>query len=165
MSVTSELNNPFGYARQYVKGLETEYRTSFFIPHDNWSGYWWQGENARIASLSAAASMAVELFKDDISFTEELKQYAGNQLNWILGSNPFDICMIHGIGRNNPEYETEWRNLPGGIVNGITAGFSDERDIDFLPSGEADKGDHRWRWSEQWLPHALWYLVAVSSII
>ncbi len=163
LSVTSEVNNPFGYARQYVKGLETEYRTSFFIPHDNWSGYWWQGENARIASLAAAASMAVELFKGDIFFTEKLRKYANNQLNWILGLNPFDTCMIHGIGRNNPEYEIAWKNLPGGIVNGITAGFSDERDIDFLPAEVADKGDHRWRWSEQWLPHALWYLMAISS--
>lgn len=23
--------------------------------------------------------------------------------------------------------------------------------------------DHDWRWTEQWLPHAAWYLVAVSS--
>ena len=164
LSVTSEVNNPFGYARQYVKGLKSEYRTSFFIPHDNWSGYWWQGENARIASLSAAASSVAFYFKGDTAFTEKLHEYSQNQLNWILGLNPYDICMVQGFGRNNPEYEKEWKNFPGGIVNGITSGFQDERDIDFLPSEAADRGDHRWRWSEQWLPHAIWYLVALSKL-
>lgn len=165
LSVTSEVNNPFGYARQYVKGLESKYRTSFFIPHDNWSGYWWQGENARIASLSAAASSGAHYFKGDTAFTKKLHEYSQNQLNWILGLNPYDICMVQGFGRNNPEYEKEWKNFPGGIVNGITSGFTDERDIDFLPSGAAGLGAHRWRWSEQWLPHAIWYLVAVSSMV
>ncbi len=163
LSLSSEVNNPFGYARQYVKGLNSEYRSSFFIPHDNWSGYWWQGENARIASLSAAALSASSYFKLDTAFVKSLGEYSQNQLNWILGLNPYDICMVQGFGRNNPEYESEWRNFPGGIVNGITSGFKDERDIDFLPSEASDKGDHRWRWSEQWLPHAIWYLVALSK--
>jgi glycosyl hydrolase family 9/cellulase-like Ig domain-containing protein len=162
LSVSSEVNNPFGYARQYVKGINSEYRTSFFIPHDNWSGYWWQGENARIASLSAALSSGKRFFPADTEFIKELYIYSQNQLNWILGLNPFDICMVQGFGRNNPEYEKEWKNYPGGIVNGITSGFKYERDIDFLPSGAADIGDHRWRWSEQWLPHAIWYLMALS---
>ncbi len=164
LSVTSEVNNPFGYARQYVKGAESDCRTSFFIPHDNWSGYWWQGENARIASLSAAASAGSAYYADDKDFSKLLLEYSQNQLNWIMGLNPFDTCMIHGFGRNNPEYDEKFRNLPGGIVNGITSGFFNEHDIDFLPPEAADKGDHRWRWSEQWLPHALWYLVALSSL-
>ncbi|MEA1911149.1 MAG: glycoside hydrolase, partial [Spirochaetota bacterium] len=90
--------------------------------------------------------------------------YSQNQLNWILGLNPFDICMVQGFGRNNPEYEKEWRNFQGGIVNGITSGYLNENDIDFLPPEAADKGDHRWRWSEQWLPHAVWYLIAISQL-
>ncbi len=164
LSLSSEVNNPFGYARQYVKGLNSEYRSSFFIPHDNWSGYWWQGENARIASLSSAAFSAATYFKLDTVFVKNLNNYSQNQLNWILGLNPYDICMVQGFGRNNPEYESEWRNFPGGIINGITSGFLDESDIDFLPPEAADKGDHRWRWSEQWLPHAIWYLVALSKL-
>ena len=164
LSLSSEVNNPFGYARQYVKGLNSEYRSSFFIPHDNWSGYWWQGENARIASLSSAAFSAAAYFNSDAVFVKNLIEYSQNQLNWILGLNPYDMCMVQGFGRNNPEYESEWRNFPGGIVNGITSGFLDESDIDFLPPEAADKGDHRWRWSEQWLPHAIWYLVALSKL-
>jgi hypothetical protein len=71
--------------------------------------------------------------------------------------------MLHGFGRNNPEYDKSWPNYPGGIVNGITSHLSDESDIAFLPEGIADDGRHRWRWSEQWLPHAAWYFSAVCS--
>ena len=85
------------------------------------------------------------------------------RLNWILGLNPFDTCMLHGFGRNNPEYEPDYPNTFGGICNGITAGFHDEEDIDFLPDPLAGMGEHRWRWSEQWIPHAAWYLLAVCA--
>ena len=163
LAVTKEVNNPFGYARQYVKPLQGPGCTSFFMPHENESGYWWQGENARLSSLAAAARMACGCFPDDASFRQDLSRYAADQLNWILGLNPFDTCMLHGIGRNNPEYEKDFPNAHGGICNGITAGFADEGDIDFLPQPFAEWGKHRWRWSEQWLPHAAWYLLAVCT--
>ena len=47
LRITAEVNNPFGYARQYVKDLGGGKRSSFFFPHKNESGYWWQGESAR----------------------------------------------------------------------------------------------------------------------
>ena len=92
-----------------------------------------------------------------------LERYAAVQLGWILGCNPFDACFLHGFGRNNPEYEPRFPNAFGGICNGITGGFEDEEDIDFLPSPHAERGEHRWRWSEQWLPHAAWYLLAACA--
>ncbi|MCP4148781.1 MAG: hypothetical protein GY757_13625 [bacterium] len=163
LKVTAEVVNPFGYARQYSKALGEKKKTSFFYPHKNPSGYWWQGENARLASLAAAANKAVTLFKDDAGFCAKLRAYSTNQLNWILGLNPFDMCMLHGHGRNNPVYDPGYHNAPGGIANGITAGFKDEDDIDYLPMEIRGKGDHTWRWSEQWLSHPTWYLLAVSS--
>ena len=92
-----------------------------------------------------------------------LQAYARDQLNWILGLNPFDTCMLHGFGRNNPEYEKDYPNAFGGICNGVTGGFADAEDIDFLPEPHARRGEHRWRWSEQWIPHAAWYLLAVCA--
>lgn len=112
LSITSDTVNPFGYARQYVKPLNKKTRASFFIPHENWSGYWWQGENARIASLAAAAFKAADYFRDDISFASSLMEYGRDQLNWILGLNPFDVCMLHGFGRNNPEYQKAGLTIP-----------------------------------------------------
>lgn len=56
----------------------------------------------------------------------------------------------------------EYKSAPGGIVNGITAGLNDYEDIDFN-KGYAHTGkDDDWRWLEQWLPHAAWFLYAVS---
>ncbi len=159
----SLFTNPFGLARQWVKAPDSDIKSSFFIPHNNESAYWWQGENARLASLACAARRAAVLFApEDEGFAQKLGSFATAQINWILGLNPFDVCMLHGQGRNNPAYEKHYPNAPGGICNGITAGFDDERDLDFLPAGFEARGDHRWRWSEQWLPHAAWFLLAIS---
>ena len=166
LTVTTEVLNPFGYARQYVRSVGGAKHSAFFIPHRNESGYWWQGEDARLASLAAAAGLAAARMEEiglSPGSAHSLETYARDQLNWILGCNPFDACMLHGFGRNNPEYETEFPNAFGGICNGITAGIDDEQDIDFLPDPYAQQGEHRWRWSEQWLPHAAWYLLAVCA--
>jgi hypothetical protein len=163
LAVTGEVANPFGYARQYVKPVDGPKRTAFFFPHRNESGYWWQGENARLASLAAAARLASRSLPPDPALSARLEVYAADQLDWILGRNPYDACLLHGFGRNNPEYEERWPNAFGGICNGVTAGFADEQDIDFLPSPYAERGEHRWRWSEQWIPHAAWYILAVCA--
>jgi hypothetical protein len=167
LTVTTEVANPFGYARQLVQNKDSLRRTSFFFPHDTETAPWWQGENARLGSLATAARLAARAFRDDAPFRAKLEAYAWNQLDWILGENPFDACMLHGSGRNNPRYmffdSYEYTNAPGGIVNGITSGFKNEDDIDFnLPYGQTG-ADHDWRWGEQWLPHASWFLLAVAT--
>jgi hypothetical protein len=163
LTVTEEVANPFGYARQYVRPVGGRKHPSFFTPHRNETGYWWQGEDARLASLAAAARLTVPLISEDPDLQHRLEEYAANQLNWILGLNPFDACMLHGFGHNNPEYETRFPNAFGGICNGITAGLDNEEDVDFLPQPYAEQGEHRWRWSEQWIPHAAWFLLAVCA--
>ena len=161
--ITDEVANPFGYPRQYVQAVdEDDPRDSFFIPHENETGYWWQGENARIASLATAAARSRTLVDDDLG--ERLDRFTQDQLNWILGANPFDVCMVHGVGAPEPTYHRSFRNVPGGIQNGITAGFENEDDIAYLPDGVGDDHAHRWRWAEQWLPHAAWTFLAVSSL-
>ena len=172
-TVTGE--NPFVCTRQMVKGVgESTARVSFFIPHENESGYWWQGENARLASMAAMLRSAarhldtiISCCQEDSTMREavptvsELRRIADAQIDWIQGCNPFDVCMLQGYGRNNPRYEKHYPNAPGGICNGITGGFEDENDIDFLPSCVEGRGDHLWRWSEQWIPHASWFLLAI----
>ncbi len=167
LRVTSEVPNPFGLARQYVQSKSGARRSSFFYPHDSDTAPWWQGENARLASLSAAARLAAPLFADDPGFQAKLEAYALDQLNWILGLNPFDASMLQGTGRNNPEYvfftSWEYKSTPGGICNGITSGFNDEHGIDLNVPSEITGQDSDWRWAEQWIPHAAWYLLAVAS--
>lgn len=167
LAVTSEVPNPFGLARQKVQNKAGERRTAFFFPHDTETAPWWQGENARLASLAAAARLAAPCFADESAFQAKLRSYAADQLNWILGLNPFDASMLHGTGHNNPEYgwmgTWQYENAPGGIVNGITSGLEDERGIDFNVPYSTTGRDDDWRWVEQWLPHGAWYLLAVAA--
>lgn len=167
LRITAEVANPFGYARNLVQDETGRRYSSFFFPHTvtpRTDDQWWQGENARIASLATAARLAARHMSAD--FAARLRRYAADQLNWICGVNPYDVCMLDGSGRNNPQYEWQgsWEFLPaaGGIVNGITGRHPDGSGIAW-DEGYAETGnDDDWRWTEQWLPHASWYLYAAS---
>lgn len=166
LAFTGNTANPFGYARQLVRGGDGKERVAFFFPHDTEAAPWWQGENARIASLAAAARMAAPLYAGDAAFRAQLQAYAWNQLHWILGRNPYDSSMLVGSGHHNAPYmffdSYAYTNAPGAIINGITAGLTDEEGIAF-DLGYAQTGkDDDWRWTEQWLPHDAWYLFAIS---
>src|SRR5579863_2826430 len=54
LRVTNDVSNPFGYARQTFR-YKNEIKEGFFIPHENETGWWWQGEDARLGSLATAA--------------------------------------------------------------------------------------------------------------
>ena len=45
----------------------------------------------------------------------------------------------------------------------MPAGLHDESDIDLNRGYRETGADDDWRWAEQWLPHASWYLLAVAS--
>jgi hypothetical protein len=166
LRTTDEVNNPFDYARQLVRMGDGQVRTAFFFPHDTEAAPWWQGENARLASLAAAARMAAPLFAGDPQFHHALETYADDQLHWILGRNPFDTCMLMGSGHGNAAYmffrSWKYTNAPGAIINGITAATNDEDGIAFNEGYAVTGKDEDWRWTEQWLPHAAWFLYAVS---
>ncbi len=166
LATTGEVNNPFDYARQLVRMGDGQVRTAFFFPHDTEAAPWWQGENARLASLAAAARMAAPLFAADLPLMNALESYADDQLHWILGRNPYDTSMLMGSGHNNAAYMffRSWKyvNAPGAVINGITAAPNDEDGIAFNQGYAVTGKDDDWRWTEQWLPHAAWFLYAVS---
>jgi hypothetical protein len=141
-------------------------RTAYFFPHDTEAAPWWQGEDARLASLAAAARMAAPHFADDPQFQSALEVYADDQLHWILGRNPFDSSMLMGSGHGNAPYmyfrSYKYTSAPGAIINGITAASNDEDGIAFNEGFAVTGKDEDWRWTEEWLPHAAWYLYAVS---
>ena len=159
LALCARPGNPFALARQYVKGVDEAPRVSFFMPHHNESGYWWQGENARLASLAAMAFAAAAQLP---SQRKPLLSFGQHQIDWILGQNPFNACMLAGHGSNNPAYTAGYPNALGGICNGITAGFDDEAEIAFIPEAYKDRLDQNWRWGEQWIPHAAWFALAIT---
>src|SRR6202008_580213 len=138
LRVTSETANPFGYARQTFL-LRGQVRNGFFIPHENESGWWWQGENARLASLAAAAIVGGRLVYPGpgaFRVKPELANFASDQIAWILGRNPYDMCFMFQFGKNNVPYMSSsfgHGSGRGGISNGITGkeGNGDGSGIDF----------------------------------
>ena len=170
ISITNKVDNPFGYARQTYK-TGGNIKDGFFIPHDNESNYWWQGEDARIASLAAASVYAFRAL--DLDGFEAVDKYATDQLDWILGKNPYGTCMMYGFGKKVPEKydgQSEYdATLKGGIANGITGKNTDGSGIAWDDDGvsavgfPADEPWNNWRWIEQWLPHSTWYLMALAT--
>ncbi|MGI3060894.1 glycoside hydrolase family 9 protein [Vibrio alginolyticus] len=164
VTISNKVINPFGYPRQYVKGVNESKREAFFVAHNNESGYWWQGENARLGSLATMAYLAQPHIASQ-EVQQQLSVFAQDALNWVVGLNPYDMCMLDGHGRNNPDYLPQYGffNAKGGVCNGITGGFEDEEDIAFNPPAQKEDVLQNWRWGEQWIPHGAWYLLAIIS--
>jgi hypothetical protein len=167
ISVTNNVSNPFGYARQSFK-YKDEIRDGFFIPHENETGWWWQGENARLGSLATAAIVGGKLVypkKGGWGIKDSLAQFASQQISWILGSNPYSMCFLYEFGKNNVPYMASnfgHGSEKGGISNGITGkdGNGDGSGMDF----KKEAGGNEWRWTEQWIPHSAWYLQAIAAM-
>ncbi|MGF1818251.1 glycoside hydrolase family 9 protein [Vibrio alginolyticus] len=164
ITISNKVINPFGYPCQYVKGVNESKREAFFVAHNNESGYWWQGENARLGSLATMAYLAQPHIASQ-EVQQQLSVFAQDALNWVVGLNPYDMCMLDGHGRNNPDYLPQYGffNAKGGVCNGITGGFEDEEDIAFNPPAQKEDVLQNWRWGEQWIPHGAWYLLAIMS--
>ncbi|MEY2466144.1 MAG: hypothetical protein QOD03_665, partial [Verrucomicrobiota bacterium] len=167
LRVTSEAPNPFGYARQTFK-FRGKITNGFFIPHENESGWWWQGENARLASLATAAIVGGRLVYPGpgaFGVKKELAAFASDQVAWILGENPYDMCFMYQLGKNNVPYMSSsfgHGSGRGGISNGITGkdGSPDGSGVDFKTHANGNE----WRWTEQWIPHSAWFLQAVTAM-
>jgi len=166
LAVSHKVSNPFGYARQsfLYKGTVKD---GFFIPHENETGWWWQGEDARLGSLATAAIIGGRIAypaQGGWGVKAPLATFASQQLSWILGCNPYSMCFMYGFGRNNVSYMHSLfghGSERGGISNGITGkdGNGDGSGIDFKKEAEGNE----WRWTEQWIPHAAWFLQAISA--
>ncbi len=167
LKITNNIPNPFGYARQTFR-FRDSIKEGFFIPHENETGWWWQGENARLASLATAALTGGKLLyaqDGNKDFRDSLRSFASRQLSWILGCNPYSICFMYGFGaRNAPYMHSSFGHgsEKGGISNGITGkdGNADGSGIDFKMSANGNE----WRWTEQWLPHAAWFMQVVTAM-
>jgi len=165
LAVTNKVSNPFGYARQSFL-FKGEVKDGFFIPHDNETGWWWQGENARLGSLATGALVGGKLvYNDNKAAKDSLAAFASQQISWVLGCNPYSMCFMYGFGKNNVPYMHSnfgHGSERGGISNGIT-GKKDNGDGSGIDYKTEDNGNE-WRWTEQWIPHAAWFLQAIVAM-
>jgi hypothetical protein len=96
LAVTNKISNPFGYARQSFL-FKDRVKDGFFIPHENETGWWWQGENARLGSLATAAVVGGRLTypaEGNWGIKSTLADYAERQLSWIMGCNPYSTSFM-----------------------------------------------------------------------
>jgi hypothetical protein len=163
-----EVENVFDYPRQIfrtsINNQSGPITAGFFMPHANETGYWWQGEDARLASLAAATTLgarAIGRTGETFGIAPELATSVQHRFDWILGRNPYDVSMVYGFGGRNPNFSGSGGHmLVGGISNGITGGVGadDGAGIDFAAGPDSEN----WRWNEQWIPHDAWMLLALS---
>jgi len=167
LKVSHEVANPFQYPRQTFR-INDNIQNGFFIPHENESGWWWQGENARIGSIATVMLKGGRLVypeKNTLGVRADIAAYACNLINWELGNNPYRICMMYGFGAVNVPYMASMYGHGsgiGGISNGIT-GAKNNPDGTGIEFKYEDNGNE-WRWSEQWIPHTAWFLQALTAL-
>jgi hypothetical protein len=149
-------DNPFGLSRQ---GTE-EPEATFFHPTVG------LGVNFWLLSRAWAALLIYELGGDARALA-----YAADQIDWVLGKNPTDLCMFEGHGRRNPpRYHHRYNMIaghetgavPGAIANGFVRdmGLADRPGFDLSRRGGRSPS---FRTSEPWLVHNVFYLLAASQ--
>jgi hypothetical protein len=156
--------SPFGIARYYL----ADGSAPFCRPYqgDDWN----VGQNSQYLSLAWAALLASELTGD-----RDVRAFGERQLDWVLGINPFGLCMIEGAGElNPPRYHQRYIKIaaatsgplargavPGTVANGIVRGTPD-RDVPFFDLSTT--GVPACSSTEPWLPHNGFYLLTVSRM-
>ncbi len=155
-------DNPFGIVQNYNGG-----DLFFFMRREVWYG----GNNSEYCSTAWAAYLTARLFAAEPELAARLRSHAADQIHWLLGMNPLDLCMFAGRGSSDRIYFHHLYAeipghprgaVPGAIPNGIVRepGNTDRPWFDLrtasgsLPAPES---------AEPWLPHNAYYLLMLSA--
>jgi len=154
----STAENPFGLSKQSVG--EKDY---FFEPTSA------LGLNFVQLQKAWACLLIWKLNKD-----EKARMVATDQIDWVLGKNPYNLCQMEGAGSlNPPRYHHRYDSIPGkergavpgAIPNGFVRRVGGEDAPGFDMSTPAPGKRHAsYRTSEPWLVHNMWYFLAVSEL-
>jgi hypothetical protein len=70
---------------------------------------------------------------------------AWSQLHWLLGCNPFNACVVSGVGYNNPMPHSRFLGtFPGGFCTAFNGSADDQPQLDL-------DGDAQWNTTEYWM--------------
>jgi len=110
------------------------------------SGHW--------MSWAHGLALLGNLLKDEFLISS-----AWNQLNWLLGANPFNVCMISGTGYNNLQpHSRGLGTYPGGFCNGFIGNYKDEIFLDI-------KKKVQWNTTEYWNTPLSNCMMALSELL
>jgi len=149
-----EASNPFGLSQQLI-GEKMQ-----FFPPD-------LGNNFQVLGRAWAAALVYQFNREPAALV-----FAVDQMDWVLGKNPYDLCLFEGKGINNPpRYHHRYNQIPGherGAVPGtVPNGFVRELGMADRPGFDLSRGGNRspsFRTSEPWLVHNLFYLLAAGEL-
>ncbi len=100
----------------------------------------------------------------------EYLEFIYDQFNWTLGMNPYDVCLMEGVGSFNlPSYHHRITfagvargAIPGSVVNGVTwMAVGDDRPFVDLSGQDIPAFEP----NECWLPHNTAYLNALANLM
>lgn len=154
--VVGEPDNPFGIARQ-KRGPE-----GYFFEPTSALGHNWE-----FFSRAWGAFSMYRLLGDASAL-----EYGMNQINFVLGVNPYDLCMMEGAGTvNPPRYHHRYNVIPGkerGAVPGaIPNGFVRDMVGQDRPGFDLSTGGRQapsYRTSEPWLVHNILAQLAFNEL-
>jgi len=157
--LTQIARNPFGISKFYTRKAE-----AYFYQFEN-DASWHVGQNSQYLSEAWAAFLIYQ-----VTGRVEALRYGLDQVNWVLGMNPYGLCMLHGEGRVNTATAHHRYNtivgqpqgaVPGSVFNGIVR-FNAATDLPLWDLME--QGTPRYQCNEPWLPHNAYYLLALTEL-
>ena len=84
---------------------------------------------------------------------------AWRQLHWLLGCNPFNSCLVSGVGYNNPMPHSRFLGTyPGGFCTSFNGSADDKPQLDL-------EGEAQWNTTEYWMTPLSNTLMALSLLI
>lgn len=146
--------NPFGILQWHEEKFFWDYQDP---------AWWHVGHNSQYLSTAWALLLIGRAMPE---LRAEALRLAQTQLDWVLGMNPYGICMLHGAGthhvaRQHHRYwgieRPEGGNVPGAVLNGIV------RIYPILDYPWLDLHRDAWQTNEPWLPHNAYYLLVLAE--
>jgi len=139
-------------AELLVKSEKGTFEPRFFVTQDAWTQV--HGMNCDHFAYGLVAIRLAHLYNDP-----RLEEFADNQVQWVLGNNPLNYCMISGAGTRNPQTFSGFYGkgpVPGGIPNGIVGKGGEGIEPDWIA--------YSWNSGEYWLPHNSYYLALIPYL-
>ncbi len=135
---------------EWYHPLEGELRYRLFAPTKT---PFYLGLTSHLLSHAVGLQMSGILLKE-----RSLIECAKNQMEWVMGRNPEQACLMTGEGVNNPYPHSRFLGLiPGGIMNGYIGLENDQPYLDTQYQMD-------WRTTEYWSPHNCFYLWYLSIL-
>jgi hypothetical protein len=152
-------DNPYGVCKFY-----TGESLSYFMSYER-DGSWNVGQNSQYLSNAWAAFLIHRA-----TGNAEALRVGLCQVNWVLGNNPYGMCMMQDEGRVNPaaghhRYNTivgqPRGTAPGSVYNGLIRWGPD---VDLPLFDLIEQGTPRYACNEPWIPHNSYWLFAMTEL-